>query len=50
MLRLQMVDDLIELFEVDRWADWAVVDLQLVLEGLEQEFILEVVRISEDQV
>ena len=35
MPRLQMVDDLIELLEVDSWANWAVVDLELVLEGLE---------------
>ena len=35
MPRLQMVDDLIELFKVDSWADRTVVDLELVLEGLE---------------
>ena len=49
MLRLQMVDDLIELFEVDSWADRAVVDLQLILEGLKQEFILKVVWVSKDK-
>ena len=48
MPRLQMVDDLIELFKVDSWADRTVVDLELVLEGLKQEFILEVVRVSQD--
>ena len=44
-----MVDDLVELFEVDCWADRAVVDLQLVLKWLKQELILEVVRVSENQ-
>ena len=44
-----MVDDLIELFEVDSWADRAVVDLELILKGLKQEFILKIVGVSEDQ-
>ena len=45
----EQVDDLVELFEVDRWVDRAVVHLQRVLKRLQKQFVVEQVRICKDQ-
>ena len=49
MARPETVDDLVELLEVDRRVDRAVVHLQLVPERLEQELVIEEVGVRQDQ-
>ena len=50
MSRLQVVNDLVELLEVDRGIDRTVVNFQLVLEGLEEQLVVEQVRIRQNKV
>ena len=48
MTRLQPVDDLVQFFEVDRGVNGTVMHFQLVLKRLQEELIVEEVRVSED--
>ena len=49
MLWLKHIDDMVKFLEVHGRVDWAVVDLEVVLEWLQEQLVVEMIRVSQDE-